>query len=224
MMNRWTVLIVAAAAVVRAGSAQTAADILQKVAAAYRGGAPLDIESVEGYDHQSPAVKSTTQTPTRMVQSGSKARLEQGGMLFISDGVRNWQYSSGFNEYAQTREGMSNRFTPFMRITDQIQSARILCEESLTLQGASVPCYASTFPTAPDVPGGTTQRVMQVTRVATGEGVPDSLFQFTPPAGAKLVDRINSTPQSPYSASLSRNSSGPICRVIHSLPRACPGT
>ncbi len=38
---------------------------------------------------------------------------------------------------------------------------------------------------------------MQVSRVATGAAIQDPLFEFTPPAGAKLVDRINSVPHSP---------------------------
>ena len=57
------------------------------MAAAYRGGTPLDIEWVEGFEHQSTALTSATQMRIRMVQSGSKARLEQGGMLYVSDGV-----------------------------------------------------------------------------------------------------------------------------------------
>ncbi len=226
-MKGWALWILAAALWTPAGRAQTATEILQKVAAAYRGGAPLDIEWVEGFEHQSQALTSATQSHIRMVQSGTKARLEQGGMLYVSDGVHDWQYSSAFHEYAQTKDGMNNRFVQYLRIADQAQKVRLLREESLTLQGAGVPCYvidlertnrlptpeetywidksrylvlkssSSTLPAAADVPGGTTRRVMQVSRVTTGAAIPDSLFEFTPPAGAKLVDRINSTPQSP---------------------------
>ncbi len=103
-MKGWALWLLAAVVLTPAGRAQTATEILQKVAAAYRGGAPLDIEWVEGFEHQSQALTSATQSHIRMVQSGTKARLEQGGMLYVSDGVHDWQYSSAFNEYAQTKE------------------------------------------------------------------------------------------------------------------------
>jgi outer membrane lipoprotein-sorting protein len=231
VMNRWIVLVLTAVGLAPAGQSQTATEILQKVAAAYRGGAPLDIEWKEGYDHQSPASQSNTQAPIRMAQAGAKTRLEQYGMLYVSDGVHNWQYSSAFHEYADNKGVMASLFSPYLGLPRGVQNARILREEPLTLQGSAVPCYvieaewprnlpggnqlvtretfwidkarylvlkssSSTLPTAPDVPGGNTQRVMQVTRVASGDGVPDSLFQFTPPTGARLVERINSTPQS----------------------------
>ncbi|MDR3701382.1 MAG: redoxin domain-containing protein [Candidatus Sulfopaludibacter sp.] len=230
-MDRWNVLVLAAAAVARAGSAQTATEILQKVSGAYRGTA-LDIEWKEGYEHQSPASQNNTQAPIRMAQAGAKTRLEEYGMLYVSDGVHNWQYSSAFHEYADNKGMMANLFSRYLALPRGVQNARILREEPLTLQGSAVPCYvieverprnlpgsnqlvtretywidkarylvlkstSSTLPTAPDVPGGTSQRGIQVTRVASGDAVPDSLFQFTPPAGAKLVDRISSTPQSP---------------------------
>ena len=253
-MKGWALWILAAAVLTPAGRAQTATEILQKVAAAYRGGAPLDIEWVEGFEHQSQALTSATQSHIRMVQSGTKARLEQGGMLYVSDGVHDWQYSSAFHEYAQTKDGMNNRFVQYLRIADQAQKVRLLREESLTLQGAAVPCYvielertnrqptpeetywidksrylvlkstSSKTSRGADVPGGTTQHVMQVSRVATGAAIPDSLFEFTPPAGADSWTGSIPHRNRPSLASLSRNSSGPICRVIRSAQRVCPVT
>jgi outer membrane lipoprotein-sorting protein len=206
-------------------AAQDATEILKKVEAAYSAKTPLDIEWQAGYEHRSGVLESTTRQTTRMAQSAGKTRLEEFGNLSISDGVHNWQYNAGFNEYAQNATGFVSKFAPYTWITRGMQSARMAREETLIIQGDAAPCYVielerpggraetywidktrylvlkSAIPSpmapTPGQPGSTTVRVTQVTRASAGTPLPDSLFEFRPPPGAKLVDAISSVPRSP---------------------------
>lgn len=79
--------------------------------------------------------------PTKWCSPARRRGSSKAAWLFISDVARNWQYRSALNEYAQTKEDMSNRFVPYIGIDNRLQTERLLGEDSPNPRGDGLLCY-----------------------------------------------------------------------------------
>lgn len=134
--------------------------LLQQVAQTYRALKSLRLEVISATETGDAEQSNRSQQRTRILFSApDKARVESGGShasISVTNGVDLHHYSSFDKGYSRTpiegRDVLPGLFRPefptvcgpiffFSRIADRVSEARFLLEESISVDGAEVPCH-----------------------------------------------------------------------------------
>jgi outer membrane lipoprotein-sorting protein len=203
--------------------AQNAIEILSRTAETYRNIRTWDIQQTVVVETPG-APASRTERRERYAAVEGKHRWEQDARMSVADGKYEWTYSSLTNRYSRrVQEPVGGGPLPmgyWIPDAEKVKRARLVREDSVTVDGLAVASYVVEIEhdfadRTPETlwidksrylvlkrerrtpPLYIMQRIWTTTlsKVSINEPVPDAVFEFVPPPGAKLEEPPSPAPK-----------------------------